>query len=178
MNRAYISLGSNIDSERNLREAVRRLSLRCRLLAVSPVYETAPVGRTDQPNFLNAAALVETKLTAVELKKDVLQVIEGELGRVRTEDKNAPRTIDLDISLFNEEVFDLGERHIPDSDILKYPHIAVPLADLAPRQRHPETGQTLGQIAQRLPGGELVHRDDVLLWPEPSLHTDKGAQDG
>ena len=119
MNRAYISLGSNIDSEHNMREAVRRLSLRCHLLAVSPVYETAPVGRTDQSNFLNAAALIETELTAVELKTNVLQVIEGELGRVRTADRNAPRTIDLDISLFNEEVFDLGQRHIPDPDILK-----------------------------------------------------------
>ena len=178
MNHAYISLGSNIDSEHNMREAVRRLSLRCRLLAVSPVYETAPVGRTDQPKFLNAAALVETDLTAPELKTNVLQVIEGELGRVRAEDKNAPRTIDLDISLFNEEVFDLGQRHIPDPDILKYPHIAVPLANLAPRQRHPETGQTLGQIARRLSGGELVRRDEVVLWPEPYIHTDKGEKDG
>jgi 2-amino-4-hydroxy-6-hydroxymethyldihydropteridine diphosphokinase len=178
VNRAYIAMGSNIDSEHNMREAVRRLSLRCRLLAVSPIYETAPVGSTDQPDFLNAAALIETDLTALELKTNVLQVIEQELGRVRTADKNAPRTIDLDISLFNEEVFDMGQRHIPDPDILKYPHIAVPLADLASRQRHPETGQTLGQIAQRLPGGELVHRDDIVLWPEPSIHTDKGEKDG
>jgi len=178
MNRVFIAMGSNIDSERNLREAVRRLSLHCRLLAVSPVYETAPVGKIDQPNFLNAAVLIETDLTAATLKTDVLQGIEQELGRVRTEDKNAPRTIDLDISLFNEEVFDIGQRHIPDPDILKYPHIAVPLADLAPRQRHPETGQTLDRIAQGLPANDLVRRDDIVLCPGASILTDKGEKHG
>ena len=68
MNRIFVALGSNIHSERNLREAVRRLASCCRLLAVSPVYETTPVGNTEQPSFLNAAALVETDLTAAELK--------------------------------------------------------------------------------------------------------------
>jgi 2-amino-4-hydroxy-6-hydroxymethyldihydropteridine diphosphokinase len=169
MTRVFIALGSNINPEYNMREAVRRLaepSAPCWLLAVSPVYETAPVGKTDQPNFLNAAALIETDLTAAELKTQVLQVIEQELGRVRTEDKNAPRTIDLDIALFGDQVLDVGPRHIPDPDISKYPHIAVPLADLAPQQRHPETGQTLLEIAQGLPASGLVRRPDVVLWPK------------
>jgi 2-amino-4-hydroxy-6-hydroxymethyldihydropteridine diphosphokinase len=177
MNRVFIAMGSNIDSERNLREAVRRLASHCTLLAVSPVYETAPVGKTDQPNFLNAAALIETDLTAAELKARVLQAIEQELGRVRTADKNAPRTIDLDISLFNDQVLDMGQRHIPDPDILRYPHIAVPLADVAPGQRHPETGQTLRQIAQGLPAGGLVRRTDIVLRSKPS-HMDKGEKNG
>ena len=178
MKRVFIALGSNINSERNLREAVRRLSLHCRLLAVSPVYETAPVGKTDQPNFLNAAALIETDLTAAELKTNVLQVIEQELGRVRTEDKNAPRTIDLDISLFNEEVLDVEGRRIPDPDILRYPHIAVPLADLAPQQHHPETGQTLEQIARSLPSSDLMCRTNVDLWPQSSIPIRKGEKLG
>lgn len=194
MNRVFISMGSNIDGKRNLREAVRRLALRCRLLAVSPVYETAPVGGADEvgranqvgradevgkaDNFLNAAALIETDLAVAELKMNVLQVIEQELGRVRTEDKNGPRTIDLDISLFNDQVFDVEQRHIPDPEICKYPHIAVPLADLAPDQRHPETGQTLGQIARGLPASGLVRRTDIVLWPESSGSTKKGEQNG
>jgi 2-amino-4-hydroxy-6-hydroxymethyldihydropteridine diphosphokinase len=166
MERVFIALGSNINSEHNMREAVQRLSLRCRLLTVSPVYETASVGKADQPNFLNAAALIETDLTAAELKTQVLQVIEQELGRVRTKDKNAPRTIDLDIALFGDQVLDVGPRHIPDPDISKYPYIAVPLADVAPEQRHPETGQTLQEIAQSLPASGLVRRPDVVLWPK------------
>jgi dihydroneopterin aldolase/2-amino-4-hydroxy-6-hydroxymethyldihydropteridine diphosphokinase len=164
-NRAFISLGSNIEPEQNLAEAVHRLAERCRLVAVSLVYETRPVGTTGQPNYLNAAVLIETELAAAELKAQVLQVIEEELGRARTEDKNAPRTIDLDISLFNDEVLEVGHRHIPDPEILQFPHIARPLADLAPQVRHPETGQTLEEIAQRLSASELAHRPDLNLWP-------------
>lgn len=163
VNRVFISLGSNIDPERNLFEAVRRLAAYCRLLAVSPVYETQPVGTLDQGNFLNAAALIETDLTAMELKTDVLRAIEQELGRVWTEDKNAPRTIDMDISLFNDQVLDLGHRHIPDPEILEYLHIAGPLADLSPEFCHPETGQTLQAIAQSLPDVGLVRRWDLEL---------------
>jgi 2-amino-4-hydroxy-6-hydroxymethyldihydropteridine diphosphokinase len=163
MNRVFVVLGSNIQPEHNMREAVRRLAARCWLLAVSPVYETAPVGKTDQPNFLNAAALIETPLTAEELKEQVLLAIECELGRVRTAEKNAPRTIDLDIALFNQQVLDMGGRHVPDPDLLEHPHISVPLADLAPEYRHPETGQTLREIAGSQPRGGLERRDDVKL---------------
>lgn len=166
MNRVFVALGSNVNSEYSIQEAVRRLSLYCRLVAISPVYETTPIGNTEQPNFLNAAALVETDLTAAELKVQVLQVIEQELGRVRSEDKNAPRTIDLDIALFADQNLDAGSQQICDPDILRYAHIAVPLADIAPQRRHPVTGQTLQEIAQSLPASGLVSRPDVVLWPK------------
>ena len=166
MNRVFVALGSNINSEHNLREAVRRLSLCCRLVAVSPVYETAPVGNTEQPNFLNAAVLIDTDLTAAELKARVLQVIEREMGRVRTEDKNAPRTIDLDIALFADQDHVFGSQVLYDPDIFRYAHIAVPLASIAPQMRHPATGQTLQEIAQSLPARGLVSRSDIVLWPE------------
>ena len=166
MNHVFVALGSNIRSEYNMPEAVRRLSLHCRLVAVSPVYETTPVGNTQQPNFLNAAALIQTELTAAELKECVLQVIEQELGRVRTEDKNAPRTIDLDIALFVVHDSEAGSSTFYDPDILKYAHVAVPLADIAPERRHPVTGQTLKEIARALSVSGLVSRPDVVLWPE------------
>ena len=166
-NRVLVSLGSNINPEHNLKAAVQRLASRFRLRAVSPVYETTPVGKTDQPDFMNAAALVETDLDAAELKQ-ALQAIEQELGRVRADDKDAPRTIDLDISLFNDQALEVGSRRIPDPDILRHPHIARPLADLAPQLRHPETGQTLQEIAGGLTG-DLKRRPDVVLWPHESL---------
>jgi 2-amino-4-hydroxy-6-hydroxymethyldihydropteridine diphosphokinase len=127
------------------------------------VYETAPVGKTDQPNFLNAAVQMETELSAAALKDEVLRAIEQELGRVLTQNKNAPRTIDLDISLFNDEVLDAGNRHIPDPEIVQRAYLAWPLADLAPDYRHPETGQTLLQIAQALPDTGLLRRVDLTL---------------
>jgi 2-amino-4-hydroxy-6-hydroxymethyldihydropteridine diphosphokinase len=149
---------------------VRELAARFRLLATSPVYETAPVGKTDQANFLNAVVLVETGCTASGLKS-ALQDIERALGRVRTADKNAPRTIDLDITLFNDEVLELAGRHIPDPDLLRYAHIAVPLADLAPEAPHPEEGRTLGEIAAALPAGGLVRREEFLLQDEVEAGT-------
>ncbi len=163
--RVLVSLGSNIDAERNLREATRRLSQRASLVAVSPVYETEPVGTAGQPRFLNAAALLVTELTPAQFRARVLKQIEDELGRVRGADKNAPRTIDLDISMFGEHVLELGGRHIPDPEILERAHLAVPLADLAPDQRFPASGQTLVEIARRLPADGLTPRPDVVLGP-------------
>lgn len=165
VNRAYISLGSNLAAEENLVEAVRGLANRCKLIAVSRVYETDPVGTTDQPRFLNAAVLVETRLSAGQFKDDVLRAIEVELGRERGEDPYGPRTIDLDISLFNENEIEISGRKIPDPEILELGHVAQPLADLTPELRHPVTGQTLLEIAQGLPRAGVRHRPDLVLWP-------------
>jgi 2-amino-4-hydroxy-6-hydroxymethyldihydropteridine diphosphokinase len=170
-NRVFVTLGSNINPMANLRAVLARLRVHAAasVVAVSPVYETAPVGTVDQANFLNVAVLIETSLSARSLKSDVLQPIEQALGRVRTTDKNAARTIDLDIALFNHNVLDHASRHIPDPDILKYRHVAVPLADLAPYYIHPETGQALAEISRDLTMDRELHtagimrRDDLVL---------------
>jgi 2-amino-4-hydroxy-6-hydroxymethyldihydropteridine diphosphokinase len=164
-NRAFVALGSNIQPERYLPQAVARLAARTRLLAVSRVYESRPVGRTDQPAFLNAAVLVETGLGAAAFKAQVLAEIERELGRVRTADKNAPRTIDLDLALWNDEVLEVGGRRIPDPEIVRRPFVARPLADLAPHYRHPEEDRSLLEIARGLGDEGLEHRADLVLWP-------------
>lgn len=163
---AYLSLGSNLDKERNLPQAVRLLAAHGRLRAVSAVYETAPVGNPDDPAFFNAAVALETDLPPAELKQQVLAGIERQLGRQRSADPNAPRTIDIDISLYDQAMLDLGKRHIPDPEILRFAHVAVPLAELAPDYRHPETGETLAQIAQRVTEATPQpprRRDDVAL---------------
>lgn len=164
-NRVFISLGSNIDAETNLTAAVRHLRNHdaVEVIATSRVYETAPVGTVDQPNFLNAALLIRTPLSAEALKAGPLWEVEQVLGRVRTADKNAPRTIDLDIALFNYDVLDVGVRHIPDPELLTRAHVAVPVADLAPYYIHPETGATLEEIAARLPVEGIVMRTDLVL---------------
>lgn len=161
---AYLSLGSNVDKERNLPAAVALLARQGRLLAVSAIYETAPIGNPGDPSFLNAAVALETELQPAELKQRVLGNVEQQLGRQRSTDPNAPRTIDVDISLYDDAILQLGKRRIPDPEILCYPHIAVPLADLAPGYHHPETGETLAQIAGRVmaaAGQPLVRRDDL-----------------
>ncbi|MCX8061873.1 MAG: 2-amino-4-hydroxy-6-hydroxymethyldihydropteridine diphosphokinase [Anaerolineales bacterium] len=117
----YLSLGSNILPHRNLPKAVELLSQQLTLLAVSSVYETSPVG-TSGRNFLNAVLVAQTPLTLQQLKETVLRPIEAVLGRVRTEDKFAPRTIDLDIIAWDGVVL--------DEDAFRYAHLAVPLAEI------------------------------------------------
>jgi len=170
-NRVFVSLGSNIDPVANLQAAVDQLRAcdEVTVVALSPVYETAPVGTVNQANFFNAAVLIETSLSASALKSGVLQPIEQALGRVRTEDQNAARTIDLDIVLFNHDVLELASRHIPDPDILRYSRVAVPLADIAPYTIHPERGHALAGIARELTAARgfrsagILRRDDVVL---------------
>ncbi len=150
-----VILGSNIDREHNIPAAVRLLAEETTVLDASTVYETSAVGSHGQPGYFNAVVLLETALSPAELKDGLLADIEQRLGRRRTADKFAPRTIDLDIATYDDESFDYipadgRPRHLPDSDLLRYPHIAVPLAELLPDQRHPETGETFGAIAGRL----------------------------
>lgn len=153
--RVAVILGSNIDKEHNIPAAVRLLAEAATVIGVSTVYETSPVGAHGQPGYFNAIVLLETDLSPAELKDGLLADVEQRLGRRRTADKFAPRTIDLDIVTYDNESFDYipadgRPRHLPDSDLLRYPHTAVPVAELLPDERHPETGETYHAIANRL----------------------------
>ncbi|MBK6324907.1 MAG: 2-amino-4-hydroxy-6-hydroxymethyldihydropteridine diphosphokinase [Chloroflexi bacterium] len=170
MNRVVLSLGSNIDKERNLPAAVALLREMAEVTAVSTVYETVPTGLLDQPNFFNTAVLLRTTLSPTQIKEDLIAAVETALHRVRQDDKNAPRTIDLDLALYNDDVLDyvLADgrvRRLPDPDILKFPHVAIPIAELLPDLRHPETGELLSAIAVRL----LAEQGEDNLWPRPDI---------
>jgi 2-amino-4-hydroxy-6-hydroxymethyldihydropteridine diphosphokinase len=143
---AYISVGSNIDPEKNIPEALEKLKKYVRVKAISTFYRTIPIGRPEQPAFLNGVWQIDAEQTARELKFHVLRQIESELGRVRTEDKYAARTIDLDIVLYGDMVINEPDLHIPDPDIRQRPFIAVPLLDLAPRLVLPDTGELLSSL--------------------------------
>jgi len=161
--RAYISLGSNIDRERNLISAVEELAARVSVVALSAVYQTAPVGGPPQEDFLNAAVAVESGLSPEDLKRTVLASVEAALGRVRTADKNAPRTIDLDIVAIASG----AERPaVVDPAVWTQAHLAVPLADLLPDLVSPTGGEPLRAVAARLArAGGIVRRDDLNLRP-------------
>jgi len=170
MNSAILTLGSNIDKERNLPAAVALLRELADVTAVATVYETVPTGLLEQPNFLNTAVFLHTPLTPAQIKDDLITAIEKALHRVRQADKNAPRTIDLDLALYNDDVLDYvagdgRSRHIPDPDILKFPHVAIPLAELLPDALHPETGEPFSAIAVRL----LAAQGEDALWPRPDI---------
>jgi 2-amino-4-hydroxy-6-hydroxymethyldihydropteridine diphosphokinase len=147
-NRLVVSLGSNINRERNIPAAVALLAKMCTIVEVSSLYETEPVGLKEQPAFWNAAVLLETELGPISFQQKVIATIENQLDRVRTNNRNAPRTIDIDLILFNQEVFELdGDHPIPDPDLVLFPHILVPVAEILVHERHPETGQSFIEIA-------------------------------
>jgi 2-amino-4-hydroxy-6-hydroxymethyldihydropteridine diphosphokinase len=159
--KAFISLGSNIDPEENLPLAMRKLSVIGEIVAVSMVYQNSAVGPTPQPDFLNAAVLIATDLEPMELRTR-LRDIEAKMGRVRSDDKYAPREIDLDLCLLGEILFESPELTLPDPNLLERPHLIVPMAELEPDFVHPVTGESLWRIAERLKGDtQLTPRPDV-----------------
>jgi 2-amino-4-hydroxy-6-hydroxymethyldihydropteridine diphosphokinase len=140
MHEVFILLGSNILPAENLHKALAYLGEAGKIKAVSNIWETGPVGSSG-PNFLNTAACLQTDYEAEALKWQVLRPIEAKMGRVRSEDKYAPRPIDLDILVFDGEVVDdnLWERFFA----------AIPLAELIPGLRHPQTGQLLKELTDK-----------------------------
>ena len=164
-NRGLLVLGSNIRPEDNLPQAVDLLASYGTIRATSQVWQSAPVGFHDQPDFLNAAVLLETDLSAEKIIANVIPAIEGSLQRHRDpHNKNAPRTIDVDLVMFNDWTGQILGHEIPDPEILTRPFLAVPLAQVAPTVVHPVTGETLQQIAARFPAGSLLKaRADVQL---------------
>lgn len=153
-----VGLGSNIEPAAYLPRACRLLGERVEVLAVSAVYLSPAVGSPGSPPFWNAAARLATGLPPAALKREVLRPIEAALGRVRTADKSAPRTIDLDLVLYGSLVLDdpAAGLVLPHPDLLTHAYVALPAADLAPDLRHPLTGEPLRAIAERLRFGAEI----------------------
>lgn len=161
---AWIALGSNISPERFLPEAVRELRSLGTVFKTSSVWQSAPVGDIHQADFCNAAVLMMTSYSPVQLKME-LRIIEARLGRQRDPlNKNAARTIDLDVVLYDDCVLKTAEIVIPDPELTARPFLATPLAELTPDLPHPEMGETLEAIARRIGGTDsLQQRLDIVL---------------
>ncbi len=155
---AFIALGSNIKPEYHLPEAARHLRSLGQLEAVSFAYHSKPIREREQPDFLNAAVLVSVNEEPEGLRRK-LREIETSMGRVRTEDKYASRTIDLDLVLLGDRVD--PQFPLPDPDILTRAHLAIPLAELDAEFCNPATHEALGTIANRLRSDMLQANKDV-----------------
>jgi len=129
---AFLSLGSNIEPEKNMLEAVKLLSHHVKVLKASTVYLTEPLRQKSQPVYYNCVIKIETDIEPRKLKFDVLRTIEKELGRERTDDKYASRTIDIDIMLYGNLVVSTKELTLPDPDILRRAFLAIPLSEIEP----------------------------------------------
>ncbi len=160
MARAFIGVGSNIDPDRNVRRALKLLGQHVDLTGISTFYRTKPVMHRSGPDFYNGVVAVETSEPPAVLKFGILRSIERQLGRTRTADKHAPRTIDLDLLLYGNEVFSTKDLTLPHPDILRQASVAVPLSELAPQLNLPGSGISIQAIADDMP------RDELKAMPE------------
>lgn len=138
---AYLNLGSNIQPETNLVGAIELLSGYGEVLKVSSAWESRSVG-AEGPNYLNTCVLFGTSYMPVELKETVIRPIEAQLGRTRSENLFSPRTIDIDIVLFDD---------VPYNDnFWQYAFVIVPLAEIYPEYQNPLARENIVQTATRL----------------------------
>ncbi|WJW75371.1 2-amino-4-hydroxy-6-hydroxymethyldihydropteridine diphosphokinase [Thiohalobacter sp. IOR34] len=144
MARVYVSIGSNIDRERQVREGVRRLAEAYGPLVLSPVYETAAIGFEGE-DFYNLVAAFDTDETPAEVVER-LHAIEAACGRRRGGPRFAPRTLDIDLLLYDDRIMDSGGVQIPREEITRHAFVLKPLADLAPDAVHPLTGESFAAM--------------------------------
>lgn len=139
--KVILLIGSNIEPFRNILLAIEELKTNFSIDSYSSIWETKPIG-SDGNNFLNLALTITTDLDYGTLKFGSLRDIESKFGRVRTPDKFASRTLDIDVILDGDI--------IRDENIWKYVFAAVPVAELVPDLTHPVTHQSLADIARDL----------------------------
>lgn len=146
---AYLGLGSNLgDRKKNLLRGIEFLRKGIQISRTSPIYETEPVGYTEQPPFLNCVCKGETNLTPLELLS-LAKEAEAALGRVPTF-RNGPRTLDVDILFYGDAVLSETDLEVPHPRLTERGFVLVPLADIAPDLRHPVSGATVEEMLERL----------------------------
>ena len=144
MARVYVGIGSNVERELRIRQAVEALREAFGTIELSPVYDSVAVG-FDGSNFLNLVAAFDSELE-VEAVAAVFREIEDRLGRDRSLPKFASRPIDLDILLYGDAIVDLPGIRIPRPEIVVNAFVLKPLQDIAPELPHPETGQSFAEL--------------------------------
>jgi len=147
---AFISVGSNIEPERNILAALTALIERTHVAGSSTFYRTLPIGRDDQPMFVNGIWLIGTDLKPLAVRNDLLGPVERLLGRRRTEDKFASRTIDLDLTLYDDLVTSDGDLSLPHPDIAR-PFVQGPILELLENDDSLIAPEMRGRIARLLP---------------------------
>lgn len=140
----YISIGSNIDPKQNIQFALEDLQQHFGTIESSGWYESRAVG-FEGDNFINLVVRAETDLSLVEAN-DKLHEIEDQHGRDRSGPRFSSRTIDLDLLLYDNEVFEQGKLKIPRDEILENAFVLLPLAELAPDLKHPVNGKTYSEL--------------------------------
>lgn len=158
--KGFIGVGSNIEPETNIINALRDLAAFVNPVASSTFYETTAIGREDQKNYLNGVWEIITDVSPKELKFNILRSIEKKLGRIRTKDKYDSRTIDLDLIIYKDLVINDPDLTVPDPDIYKRPFLSIPLYELSPDLLLPDTNCPIKEIADRHQSFRMLPRKE------------------
>ena len=142
----YISIGSNIDKETNIPSSLNALEQAFGELLISSIYETEPVGFVGD-SFYNLVVGFQSELSAKDVARSLRQ-IELDHGRTRDSQKFSARTLDLDLILYGDQIISDGRLQIPRDEIERYAFVLEPLAEIAPNQTHPISGQTFQDLWQ------------------------------
>lgn len=152
----FISLGSNQDPEKNLVEGMDKIKASFKIRRSSHVYKTKDVKSEDAlTNFFNQVIEIDTNLSFIDLRTK-LKAIERDFGRQHGNKKAVP--LDLDILTYDNDVFYVHGKQIPDPNLIKYKYIAVPLGEMAPDFRHPASGVGIEDIITQLPDKDTIQK--------------------
>ncbi|KZX62559.1 2-amino-4-hydroxy-6-hydroxymethyldihydropteridine pyrophosphokinase [Vibrio sp. HI00D65] len=158
---AYIAVGSNLAdpvSQANLAIEMLKSLPRSTFIATSQLYSSTPMGPQNQPDYINAVVAIKTELTPIELL-DCTQKIELEQGRVRKDERWGPRTLDLDIVLYGNEVIDSERLTIPHYGMKEREFVLYPLAEIAPSLQLPD-GTELTELLK------IVDKNGLNVWQQ------------
>jgi 2-amino-4-hydroxy-6-hydroxymethyldihydropteridine diphosphokinase len=148
----YVAAGSNVEPERHLARALDELELAFGDLAVSPAYRNPAVG-FEGADFINLVVRFRSADSPAQVKQ-TLERIEASCGRPRGAPKWGPRTMDLDILMYDQVVSDAPALVLPRPDLLRRAFMLKPLADLAPKLRHPTQHRTIGELWADFPSAD------------------------
>jgi 2-amino-4-hydroxy-6-hydroxymethyldihydropteridine diphosphokinase len=153
--RVFLGLGRNVgDRGTHLANALRRIDRIVCIEAVSSVYQTEPIGFSDQQDYWNLVASATTDLPALQLMHELLTV-EGALGRDRSF-KNAPRTIDIDLLLYDDVIMKSSALELPHPRMHERAFVLRPLLEIAPEAKEPGTGERYADLLTRAPRARVV----------------------
>ena len=161
MSEVFASLGSNREREINITSAVASISRCFGPLICSKVYRSKAVGFAGN-DFFNMVLSFQTEAGPLQVR-EVFRRIEAEHGRTRQEKKFAPRTLDIDLILYDDQVIDEEQLRLPHTDILEYAFVLRPLSEIAPRLLHPLTQRSYEQMWREYRGTRELRSMDLIL---------------
>ncbi len=162
MPRVFVGIGSNVDRGASIRAGIEDLRAGFGELVLSSVYESEAVG-FEGDAFFNLVAAFDTH-EPVDAVVDMLSRIEALNGRLRGSEKFSPRTLDLDLLLYGNDIISTDRFHVPRDEILRYAFVLWPLAELAPDLLHPETKASYTQLWEQFDKSDQALRPVAFDW--------------